>query len=81
MDIGYSRISKDRAGQRAGVERQRDDIVDLAATDDVELDELLEDNDKSATDLTKPRPDFERLCELLAAGRVDRALVVASGGR
>ena len=75
MNLGYSRISQDRAGKRAGVETQRDDIEGLADADGVELDELLEDNDKSATDLTKPRDDFERLCELLAAGRVERVYI------
>jgi DNA invertase Pin-like site-specific DNA recombinase len=75
MNLGYSRISQDRGGKRAGVETQREDIETLADSDGVELDELLEDNDKSATDLSKPRDDFERLCELVAAGRVERVYI------
>lgn len=66
----YTRISMDRAGKRAGVERQQADCRALCERRGWEIVEVLEDNDKSAFN-GKHRPEYERLVKLVTAGDVD----------
>lgn len=75
MDAIYLRISKDRDGLEAGVERQREDTVASAKAAGVEISGamIFQDNDISASpNSTKPRPEWDRLVELIEAGTVTR---------
>lgn len=58
----YLRISEDRTGEEAGVERQRDDCLTLCGRLglDVGAGEVFMDNDTSAY-LNKKRPEFEKM--------------------
>ena len=58
----YCRISSDPTGEAAGVERQRQDCEQLAATLGLTVVEVLTDNDVSAFSGVT-RPAFERLLE------------------
>jgi DNA invertase Pin-like site-specific DNA recombinase len=66
----YVRISRDRTGLRAGVERQREDTAALAARRGWDLVEVLEDNDVSASS-GRVRPAYQRLLRGLDAGEWD----------
>lgn len=66
----YVRISRDRAGQRAGVERQRADCEALAARLGWEIVRVYEDNDISASS-GRHRPDYEQMLADSAAGVID----------
>ncbi len=70
----YCRISRDADGLGLGVERQRQDCLDLAARRGWLAAATYTDNDRSAYS-GKPRPEYERMLDDLEAGRVD-ALVV-----
>ncbi|WP_448233625.1 recombinase family protein [Microbacterium lacticum] len=65
----YLRISEDRTGEEAGVDRQREDCLALCRRLEVEVseDDVYMDNDISAY-LKKKRPDFERLLERVKLG-------------
>lgn len=73
----YLRISQDRTGEQAGVKRQRQDCEALAASRGWELAGIYQDNDVSAYS-RKPRPEFERLMDDIAAGRVDAVVAWAT---
>lgn len=66
----YVRISSDKEGLRAGVERQREDCAKLAANRGWTLVETYEDNDAGAWN-GRPRPAYDRLLEAIRAGRLD----------
>jgi site-specific DNA recombinase len=66
----YTRISLDRAGKRAGVERQRADCEALCAAQGWQVVEHFEDNDRSAYS-GRERPAYRRLVEAVARGDVD----------
>ncbi|MEO6606143.1 MAG: recombinase family protein, partial [Aeromicrobium sp.] len=75
MDAIYLRISKDRDGLEAGVERQRDDTLANAKAAGIEIPEemIFQDNDRSASpNSTKPRPQWNLLVEKIEAGEVTR---------
>lgn len=65
----YLRISEDRTGEEAGVERQRDDCLALCKRlgFDVSSDDIFMDNDISAY-LKKKRPAFENLLKRVKLG-------------
>ncbi len=65
----YLRISQDRTGDAAGVNRQEEDCRQLAADLGWEIGEVFVDNDRSAT-TGKPRPAFARMLAEIEAGRV-----------
>jgi DNA invertase Pin-like site-specific DNA recombinase len=65
----YARISKDEAGDHLGVERQEKRCRTLAAERGLIVTDVFVDNDVSAYS-RKPRPQFERLVELLKDGDV-----------
>lgn len=66
----YVRISLDRAGKRAGIERQLADCRSLCSTRDWSVVGTYEDNDRSAYN-GRERPGYERLVEDVAAGSID----------
>lgn len=63
----YLRISRDRTGEGLGVDRQREDCLDLAKQLGWEVADLYIDNDISATS-GKPRPEYRRMLADLDAG-------------
>ncbi|MGQ0632643.1 MAG: recombinase family protein [Sporichthyaceae bacterium] len=69
----YCRISDDRTGAGAGVERQREDTLALAEQRGWHVLEVIEDNDLSASTGVL-RPGFERALEMIETGAV-RVLV------
>jgi site-specific DNA recombinase len=66
----YTRISLDRSGKRAGVERQRADCEGLCAAQGWQVAEYFEDNDRSAYS-GRERPAYGRLVEAVVSGEVD----------
>lgn len=60
MTVIYCRISQDRTGEQAGVERQLKECRALAAKLGVTVDHVYTDNDVSATS-GKVRPQFEAM--------------------
>lgn len=73
----YLRISSDPEGQRAGVERQHTECMELADRLGLEVVEVIEDNDTSAYS-GKPRPGFEVLLANAAAGDYDAVIAWAA---
>lgn len=69
----YCRMSSDREGAGLGVARQRQDCEQLAATLNLTVVDVYEDNDLSAYS-GKPRPDYRRMLEDLRDGRADTVL-------
>lgn len=70
----YLRISEDRTGREAGVNRQEPDCRALAARLGWEVVDRYVDNDISAYS-GKRRPGYERLKADLLAGRIDAIIV------
>lgn len=66
----YCRISRDRTGAEAGVDRQRHDCAELVKARGWELVDTFTDNDLSAYS-GKPRPAYAEMLEAVRAGRVD----------
>jgi DNA invertase Pin-like site-specific DNA recombinase len=66
----YTRISKDREGTRAGVERQLADCETLAERRKWTIVDMYEDDDRSAYS-GRERPAYERLLADVARGEVD----------
>jgi len=74
----YCRISSDRDDERLGVERQEADCRDLCAKRGWDVIEpAYVDNDISAADPRKVRPEYGRLLADIEAGRVDAVVVWA----
>lgn len=71
----YCRISDDRAGTALGVARQEADCRALADRKGWPVADLYVDNDISAADRRKRRPEYERLLGDLKAGAVDAVIV------
>ncbi len=69
----YTRISEDKTGEKAGVERQLEDCTKLAASLKWEVVDTFDDNDLSAY-RAKRRPRFEDLLEAMKADQVDAVL-------
>ena len=67
----YCRISDDRDGRALGVSRQEADCRALAERKGWPVGDLYVDNDISAADPRKRRPEYERLLEDIKAGRID----------
>lgn len=66
----YLRISQDREGREAGIDRQSEDCRKLAAANGWEIVEVYTDNDSSAYS-GKPRPAYERMLKDLRSGRIN----------
>jgi DNA invertase Pin-like site-specific DNA recombinase len=69
----YVRISQDKTGQRAGVERQEQDCRALADRLGWAVTRVYADNDISAYS-GKPRPDYKLMLADIAAGQIDAVL-------
>ncbi len=68
----YLRISLDRDGRRAGVERQRADALAIVGREDPTAEVVeFEDNDVSAWSGVE-RPAYERMLAEVAAGQLDK---------
>jgi len=68
----YCRISSDRDGERLGVERQEQDLRRICTERGWEVIEPpYVDNDLSAADPRKVRPEYKRLLEDIKRGAVD----------
>ncbi len=70
----YCRISDDRQGRALGVARQEADCRELAARKGWTVADLYVDNDISAADTKRRRPEYERLLEDVKAGVVDAVI-------
>jgi len=66
----YCRISRDPSGAELGVRRQEKDCRAVAEREGWDVIEILVDDDRSAYS-GKPRPAYQRLCELLKEEAVD----------
>ena len=72
----YTRISKDTEETGLGVERQEEDCRKLCAQHGwTVIEPPYVDNDISAADPKKKRPEYERLLKDIAGGRVDAVVV------
>ena len=71
----YCRISDDREGRALGVARQEQDCRALAGRKGWPVGGLYVDNDISAADAKKRRPEYERLLGDIKAGLVDALIV------
>ncbi|MGW5074091.1 recombinase family protein [Rhodococcus sp. NPDC004095] len=69
----YCRISSDKTGRAAGVERQEGDCRAMASRLGLTVAHVLVDNDISAYS-GKPRPQYERLLELVKEGAIGTVL-------
>lgn len=68
----YLRISKDHAGEALGVERQREDCLRYIPTrPGWEVAKVYCDNDVSAMQQRRPRPEFEQMLKAVEAGEID----------
>jgi site-specific DNA recombinase len=73
----YARISQDREGDAAGVERQVEDAIALAQARGFTVTDRFIDNDLSAFS-GRLRPEWERLLAEIAAGNVTNVVAWAS---
>ncbi|HEX8630786.1 MAG TPA: recombinase family protein [Catenuloplanes sp.] len=76
--ILYVRISDDREGGGLGVRRQEDDCRTLAEGLGGRILTVCSDNDLTANDRSgryKPRPDYNRMCDLLRERRGERGVI------
>ncbi|MEI4745858.1 recombinase family protein [Rhodococcus erythropolis] len=69
----YCRISSDKSGKSAGVERQQSDCRALAERLGLTVQHVLIDNDISAYS-GKPRPSYKQLLDLMKSGAVSTVL-------
>lgn len=69
----YRRISEDRTGLQAGVERQGDDCTEVAARNGWPVVAVLTDNDISAYS-GKVRPGYRRMLEMIADGTANAVI-------
>lgn len=77
----YTRISRDKNDEGLGIERQEQDCRRLAETMGLEIVDVYDENDMSAsTRSTKVRPKFEELMTRAEAGEFD-AIVAYSNSR
>lgn len=71
----YGRISHDPSGERLGVQRQEADCVAEARRRGWGVVRVYVDDDRSAYNARKPRPEYQRLLRDIAAGEVDGVMV------
>lgn len=72
----YARISNDRTGEEAGVDRQQQDATEQAEKRGWTVVATLVDNDLSASRYAKrPRPAYKDLLRLIETGQIDAVVV------
>lgn len=77
----YTRISRDSEGRSLGVERQKQDCIDLAKRLGYASWTIFEDNDVSASTLSKKlRPQFQQMIERTTRGEF-AAIIAYSNSR
>jgi DNA invertase Pin-like site-specific DNA recombinase len=75
LTVSYERISEDKTGEGAGVDRQHGDNKLLAQAKGRALDRRYVDNSISALDESKTRPEFEKLIADVRDGRIGMVIV------
>jgi site-specific DNA recombinase len=76
----YKRISRDREGKALGIERQDQDLDDLAERNTLTVVADYSDNDLGASRSSKkPRPDYARMLADAKAGKFDVILAYTAG--
>lgn len=73
----YLRISQDRSGEQAGIQRQRKDCEKLANERGWKVANAYIDNDVSAYS-RKPRPEFERMMSDIGSGQIQAVIAWAA---
>ncbi|MEV7600050.1 recombinase family protein [Kitasatospora sp. NPDC089797] len=72
----YCRISDDREGKREGVDRQEKECRRRAERNGWDIVAVLVENDLSAYS-GKPRPEYERMLQMLRSGEADAVLALS----
>jgi site-specific DNA recombinase len=71
----YTRISYDPSSDRLGVQRQEEDCLQEAKRRGWSVAEVYEDDDRSAHNTKKPRPEYERLLRDIGLGLRDGVMI------
>ena len=71
----YARISHDPSGERLGVQRQEADCVEEAKRRGWNVAKVYVDDDRSAFDTRKPRPEYQRLLKDIQLGLRDGVMI------
>src|ERR1700730_19170051 len=71
----YARISHDPSGERLGVQRQEADCRDEAKRRGWTVAQVYVDDDLSAFNPKKPRPEYQRLLSDIQLGRRDGVMI------
>jgi site-specific DNA recombinase len=71
----YARISHDPSGERLGVQRQEADCVEEAKRRGWGIAQVYVDDDRSAFDTRKPRPEYQRLLKDIQLGLRDGVMI------
>ena len=71
----YARISHDPSGERLGVQRQEADCLEEANRRGWGIAQVYVDDDLSAFDPKKPRPEYQRLLSDIQLGRRDGVMI------
>jgi site-specific DNA recombinase len=71
----YARISNDPSGARLGVRRQEADCLEEARRRGWSIAEVYVDDDLSAFNTKKPRPEYQRLLSDIQLGRRDGVMI------
>ena len=71
----YCRISHDPSGERLGVQRQQDDCRAEAVRRHWAVGSIYVDDDRSAFNPRKPRPEYQRLLHDIQDGLVDGVMI------
>ena len=71
----YARISSDPSGERLGVQRQEADCLAEAKRRGWSVAEVYVDDDRSAFDSRRPRPEYQRLLRDIGLGLRDGVMI------
>jgi site-specific DNA recombinase len=71
----YARISHDPSGERLGVQRQEADCLEEAKRRGWSIAQVYVDDDLSAYNTKKPRPQYQRLLNDIQLGRRDGVMI------
>jgi DNA invertase Pin-like site-specific DNA recombinase len=71
----YARISHDPSGERLGVRRQEADCLEEANRRGWSIAQVYVDDDRSAFDTRKPRPEYQRLLNDIQLGLRDGVMI------
>jgi site-specific DNA recombinase len=71
----YARISHDPSGERLGVQRQEADCLEEAKRRGWSIAQVYVDDDRSAYDTKRPRPEYQRLLQDIQLGLRDGVMI------